>query len=100
MPGYGTISHKKGYLYDEDWFELGIDIPAGHYSISVENFNWDSEQVSNESFDHFAVVTSFHDYPLIVSDTPGTTFLPMTEQHFHTYTLMLQVRLLAKLNIK
>ena len=73
VPGYGTISHSKGYLFDEDWFELGTDIPAGHYSISVEDFNWDLEEVSNGSFDHFAVVTDFHSPPLFVSDTPGTT---------------------------
>ena len=86
VPGYGTISHKGNYLFDEDWFQLGIDIPPGHYSITVEDFDWGDAAGGQVGVDHFGVVANFHDAPLFVNEGAGTAYFTYNGEAFaHLY---------------
>ena len=100
VPGYGTISHKKSYLFDEDWFELGIDIPHGHYSLTVEDFDWGEGAGSQGGIDHFGIVANFHDAPLFVNEGAGTAYFTYNGEAFTDLYAYVAGETISKANYK
>ena len=78
VPGYGTISH------DEDWYDLGFNIPLGHYSLTVKEFVWDNQAPSSGSISH------------LVSSQASTQIFFLKMRGLTLYILHIQAKVRAR----
>ena len=69
LPGYGES------IGDEDWYELGLNLPVGHYSVSVVDYQWDPDTDVGGSIANYGVVHSLGTETLIFETIgAGTTY--------------------------